>query len=236
MINVGEFSRIVVLTGAGISAESGLKTFRDSGGLWEGHRVEDVATPEAFERSPEVVQTFYNMRRTQLLASAKPNAAHKALATFSDQYAGAFTLITQNVDDLHERGGSQNVLHMHGELLQARCINSAQVFNIDSDITLESTCACCHRMGLLRPNIVWFGEIPMHMEQIEAALLACDLFVSIGTSGQVYPAAGFVQLAKHAGATTVELNLEPSDGHSRFDHAYHGPATRIIPQFFSLSR
>ncbi len=236
MINAGEFHKIVVLTGAGISAESGLKTFRDSGGLWEGHRVEDVATPEAFERSPEVVQAFYNARRAQLLAEAKPNTAHKALATFSNQYSGLFTLVTQNVDDLHERAGSQDLRHMHGELLEARCINSGQVFNIDSDIASESTCTCCLRAGLLRPNIVWFGEIPMHMEEIEAALLSCDLFVSIGTSGQVYPAAGFVQLAKHAGATTVELNLERSDGYSQFDHGYYGPATDIVPRFFSLSQ
>ncbi len=236
MIDVNEFKRIVVLTGAGISAESGLKTFRDSGGLWEGHRIEDVATPEAFERSPEAVQTFYNMRREQLLTSAKPNTAHKALAKFAAQLSGDFTLVTQNVDDLHERGNSQNVLHMHGELLKARCINTHKVFKIDYDITADTVCSCCQEKGRLRPNIVWFGEMPLYMTQIEAALLACDLFVSIGTSGQVYPAAGFVQLAKHAGATTVELNLEPSDEYSRFDHAYYGPATDIVPQFFSLSR
>ncbi|MFL0798985.1 MAG: NAD-dependent deacylase [Agarilytica sp.] len=235
-IHAGDFDRIVVLTGAGISAESGLNTFRDNGGLWEGHHVEDVATPDAFTRSPELVYKFYNLRRKQLLTSAKPNIAHQALALFSRQFSGKFTLITQNVDDLHERGGSHDVLHMHGDLLSARCIATQQVFKADGDITSETRCPCCNENGNLRPNIVWFGEIPMHMTQIEAALLACDLFVSIGTSGQVYPAAGFVRLAKHAGAATVELNLEPSDGYSCFDHANYGPATDIVPQFFSLSQ
>ncbi len=234
MINPHDYHSIVVLTGAGISAESGLKTFRDSGGLWEGHRVEDVATPEAFTRDPEAVQSFYNMRRRQLCESALPNAAHRALASFEQAYNGRFYLITQNVDNLHERGGSQHVVHMHGELLKARCTTSGEIFAIENDITTASICHCCRKAATLRPHIVWFGEIPLYMEEIEQALMGCDLFVSIGTSGQVYPAAGFKQLAQLAGTTTVELNLEASGTYSQFDHAYYGPATQAVSAFFRL--
>lgn len=232
MLKPHDFNAIVILTGAGISAESGLKTFRDSGGLWEGHRIEDVATPEAFARAPEVVYTFYNMRRAQLLESASPNNAHIALAEFEQQFDGEFTLVTQNVDNLHEQGGSQNVRHMHGELLKARCTSSQRIFEIDHAITGQSECACCQKLGTLRPHIVWFGEMPLYMDEIEAALTRCDLFISIGTSGQVYPAAGLVQLARMGGATTVELNLEPSDGYSNFEHSHYGPATAVVSQFF----
>lgn len=232
MLNPFQYQSIVVLTGAGISAESGLKTFRDSGGLWEGHRVEDVATPEAFIRSEETVHRFYNMRRQQLVESASANAAHKALAEFENKFTGDFLLVTQNVDNLHEQGGSHSVVHMHGELLKVRCQVTQKVFETHQSIDSDSICECCGSSGNLRPHIVWFGEIPIDMERIEAALTKCDLFVSIGTSGQVYPAAGFVQMAKYSGATTVELNLEPSDGYSRFDHAYYGPATEIVRTFF----
>src|SRR5688572_11753045 len=192
---MGQYASIVVLTGAGISAESGIKTFRDNNGLWENHRVEDVCTPEAFTRNPELVQQFYNARRRQLVAEAKPNPAHAALADFERNFGGDFILITQNVDDLHERAGSRNLRHMHGELLKARCSKTQIVVPWTANITADTPCPCCSKTGLLRPHIVWFGEMPLFMDEIEAALSRCDLFVSIGTSGQVYPAAGFVQMA-----------------------------------------
>lgn len=233
MIDPYAYRSIVVLTGAGISAESGLKTFRDSGGLWEGHRVEDVATPEAFIRDPATVQQFYNLRRAQLLEAAAPNAAHHALARFESDFPGAFTLVTQNVDNLHERAGSLHVLHMHGELLKARCIDSERVFAWQEKITAQTRCPCCAQTGRLRPHIVWFGEIPLYMDEIEHALQGCDLFVSIGTSGQVYPAAGFVQLARARGADCVELNLEPSQGGSLFTEGHYGLATTVVRDFFA---
>lgn len=225
---------IVVLTGAGVSAESGLDTFRDNGGLWEQHRVEDVATPEAFARNPELVQRFYNMRRSALLEKAKPNASHFSLAEFEKNYRkaglGDFLLVTQNVDDLHERGGSERLLHMHGELLKIRCQQTGKVYPCKEEISVDRPCPCCQSPGQLRPDIVWFGEMPMFMDEIEQALLSCDIFVSIGTSGQVYPAAGFVQLAKAYGAHTVELNLEASGG--QFDEGHYGPATEVVAEYF----
>lgn len=233
MLNPFDFKSVVVLTGAGISAESGLKTFRDSGGLWEGHRMEDVATPEAFARDPVMVHSFYNMRRRQLIESAHSNAAHKALAQFEEKFDGQFLLVTQNVDNLHEQGGSQNIIHMHGELLKAQCIDTMKVFEVEEDITIDSPCSCCNKPGNLRPHIVWFGEIPLQMERIEKALATCDLFISIGTSGEVYPAAGFVQAANWARAMTVELNMEPSIGRSNFAHGHYGPATEVVTKFFS---
>lgn len=226
--------RCIVLTGAGISAESGIKTFRDHNGLWENHRIEDVATPEAFSRNPALVQQFYNLRRAQLLSPAvQPNAAHLALAEFEKNFAGEFLLVTQNVDNLHERAGSQNLRHMHGELLKARCNHCAGIVPWLADIELLSPCPRCHRSGGLRPHIVWFGEMPLYMQEIYDALRQCDLFVSIGTSGHVYPAAGFVEQARNAGARTVELNLEPSAGHSFFDESYQGLASILIPEFFA---
>lgn len=227
------FKSIVVLTGAGISAESGIKTFRDSNGLWENHRVEDVCTPEAFARNPELVQTFYNARRRQLLAGARPNAGHLALAEFENRFSGEFTLVTQNVDNLHEQAGSERLLHMHGELLKARCCDSQREMAWEMDITTETLCPCCGKKGQLRPHIVWFGEMPFYMDEIENVLSRCDLFVSIGTSGQVYPAAGFVRLAKDCGAHTVELNLEPSVGRSLFDEHHYGPASQTVARFFA---
>lgn len=229
-----DFKSIVVLTGAGISAESGLKTFRDSGGLWEGHKIEEVATPEAFNHNPAKVHQFYNLRRQQLLEQAKPNTAHEALAHFARNFEGQFTLVTQNVDNLHERGGSDSLIHMHGELLKVRCRESGEVFAWHQDTTTETPCPCCKIAGNLRPHIVWFGEMPFDMDTIEERLDRCDLFVSIGTSGQVYPAAGFVQAASQAGAKTVELNLETCNNYSRFDEARYGPATQIVPSFFSI--
>lgn len=224
------YQHVVVLTGAGISAESGLSTFRDNNGLWDNHRVEDVATPEAFDRDPVLVHRFYNMRRAALTA-VQPNAAHQALAQ-AEQRFESFMLVTQNVDDLHERAGSKQLLHMHGELLKIRCVQCHRVSSHDQDLSIESVCEHCQRSGTVRPHIVWFGEMPLYMDDIMRALLQCDLFVSIGTSGTVYPAAGFVELANRAGAHTVELNLEPSDQHSQFKESRHGPASELVPEFF----
>ena len=228
-----EFTSIVVLTGAGISAESGLRTFRDNNGLWEDHRVEDVATPEGFARDPALVHKFYNMRRSQLLAGATANRAHLALANFEKKFSGQFLLVTQNVDNLHEQAGSQNLLHMHGELLKVRCENCSKVFTWEDDLSTATSCPACKGVECLRPNIVWFGEIPMGMNTIEDALTNCDLFVSIGTSGNVYPAAGFVQLARAVGAHCVELNLEASSGASLFHEQHYGSATETVPSFFA---
>lgn len=228
------YRSIVVLTGAGISAESGIRTFRAADGLWEDHRIEDVASPEGFARNPALVQRFYNERRRQLADPAVlPNAAHLALAECERRFAGHFLLVTQNVDDLHERAGSQNLIHMHGELLKMRCSMSQLVYPISGDLTADRRCDCCALAGTLRPHIVWFGEMPLAMERIYAALDHCDLFVSIGTSGNVYPAAGFVQAARAAGAHTVELNLEPSLQHSRFADARHGKASEIVPDYLA---
>lgn len=230
---------IVVLTGAGISAESGVSTFRDNNGLWCNHRIEDVATPEAFERNPALVQQFYNMRRAQL-AEVKPNAAHHALAEFAEHWPGRFLLVTQNVDDLHDRahagrkaGEGFELIHLHGELGRVRCTETEIVYDWNGDITPDSQCSCCHETGTLRPHIVWFGEMPLEMPKIYNALAQCDLFISIGTSGNVYPAAGFVQEVRRNGraARTVELNLEPSQGYSLFEERIYGKATEIVPAF-----
>ncbi|NIB44373.1 NAD-dependent protein deacylase [Pseudomaricurvus alkylphenolicus] len=227
---------IVILTGAGISAESGIRTFRAADGLWEDHRVEDVATPEAFERDPVLVQRFYNERRAHLLNGIEPNDAHVALAEFETQHTnngGRFTLVTQNIDDLHKRAGSSNLLPMHGELLKIRCSATHKLFPCREPIEVDRPCPCCQVPGQLRPHVVWFGEMPLYMDEIERDLSQCDLFVSIGTSGNVYPAAGFFQLASAVGARTVELNLEPSANANQFDEGYYGPATEIVPEFLS---
>lgn len=223
--------RIFILTGAGISAESGLKTFRDHDGLWENHRVEDVATHEAFARDPALVQRFYNLRRAGL-ADVAPNPAHIALARLETNLkaqGGSLTLVTQNVDNLHEAGGSPHVIHMHGELARALCAACDFRWDVTDDLSPESACPACQTRGAPRPDIVWFGEMPYHMDQIEAALCQADIFVSIGTSGAVYPAAGFVQTARSRGLTTVELNMESSLGSSYFDTAHHGPASHVVP-------
>ena len=221
--------RIVILTGAGISAESGVPTFRGPDGLWEGHRLEDVATPEAFERNPDLVQRFYNARRAAL-AHVEPNAAHRALARLDAAWTGDFLLVTQNVDDLHERAGSRRLVHMHGELLRALCTGCGAAPVCVGDLSGESRCAQCARANLL-PDIVWFGEMPYHMAAIDRAIAACDLFVSIGTSGAVYPAAGFVGQARAGGARTLEINLDPSAGTPLFDEARHGAAGTLVPAF-----
>jgi NAD-dependent deacetylase len=227
---MNQYNSIVVLTGAGISAESGIKTFRASDGLWEEHRIEDVATPEAFERDPVLVQHFYNLRRQPILRNqVHPNSAHLALAKLQQEFAGTFTLITQNIDNLHEQGGSHDVLHMHGEILKIRCNTSNQIFDCKSDVNTLDKCICCDQPGNLRPHIVWFGEMPLYMEEIYQALAECDLFIAIGTSGNVYPAAGFVQMANQAGAHTLEINLEQSNVATDFDDAIYGKAGEVLP-------
>ncbi len=224
---------IVILTGAGISKESGLSTFRDADGIWARVRVEDVATPQAFARDPARVHDFYNERRRQLQSLAvQPNAAHLALAELEAKWPGGVLVVTQNIDDLHERAGSRNVAHMHGELSKARCEYCGSVAIWAGDLGVEIECGTCRRAGGMRPHVVWFGEMPLEMERIGRALADCHMFISIGTSGNVNPAAEFVNEAKSlAGAKTVELNLEPSEGARLFDNARYGPATRVVPEF-----
>lgn len=225
---------IVILTGAGISAESGIKTFRASDGLWEEHRIEDVATPEGFSRDPDLVQRFYNERRRPIIdGDVSPNPAHKALAELEAGFDGDFLLVTQNIDNLHEQGGSKNVRHMHGEILKMHCKNTEQVFDCADDIRQQDRCQCCSAQGTLRPHIVWFGEMPLYMDEIYTALANCDLFISIGTSGNVYPAAGFVEVANNAGATTIEINLEASNVATAFDQAIYGKAGEVLPAWVS---
>jgi len=206
-------------------------TFRDNGGLWEDHRVEDVATPEAFARDPLLVHRFYNARREKL-KTVEPNATHFALAKLEERHPAHVTLITQNVDDLHERAGSRNVMHMHGELNKVRCGHCGNMTLWQGDLAVETPCPACNEAGAMRPHIVWFGEMPFFMEQIDRALTDADLFISIGTSGNVYPAAGFVQLIRGMNrAHTVELNLEPSQGESQFAEKIYGPATEVVTAY-----
>lgn len=222
---------LVVLTGAGISAESGLRTFRDNNGLWEEHRIEDVATPEGFARDPALVDRFYNERRRQL-ARAEPNAGHLALAELEQKWGGPFLLVTQNVDDLHERAGSRALLHMHGELLKARCQHCHKVEHWRADITRVSPCPACKRRGTLRPHIVWFGEMPLYMDEIDARLSACEIFIAVGTSGQVYPAAGFVQMT-HPRCRRIEVNAADTTVSHAFGEHRVGPATRELPKLIA---
>lgn len=221
---------IFILTGAGISAESGVETFRDKGGLWSKVRLEDVATPEGFSRDPAAVHAFYNARRASLL-HVSPNPAHYALARLEREFPGELTLVTQNIDDLHERAGSQAVIHMHGQLAIALCAHCGARAKAAGDLSLALACTACGTSGGLRPDVVWFGEMPHRMNEIYDRLMNADLFVSIGTSGAVYPAAGFVAEARSAGIRSLELNLEPSDGTFLFDEARHGPATKLVPAF-----
>lgn len=224
--------RVVVLTGAGISAESGIRTFRAADGLWEEHKVEDVATPEGFARDPQKVQAFYNARRRQLQdAAIQPNAAHEALAELEASLGDHFLLVTQNIDNLHERAGNRNIIHMHGELLKVRCVSSGQVLNWQDDLKEDDRCHCCQFPSVLRPHIVWFGEMPLQMDEIYQALSEADYFIAIGTSGHVYPAAGFVHEAKLQGAHTLELNLEPSQVGSEFEEKEYGLASEVVPKF-----
>lgn len=227
MTPMDDIRNIVILTGAGISAESGLATFRGPDGLWEGHRVEDVCTPEAFARDPDLVQTFYDMRRAAL-AGVEPNPAHHALARLDREWPAELLLVTQNVDDLHDRAGSTRLVHMHGELKSALCPACGERTAWESSLVDGHACPACNAAAL-RPDIVWFGEMPYHMERIERALAGADLFVSIGTSGAVYPAAGYVQTARYHGAHALELNLEPSAGSVWFHESRMGPASELVP-------
>ena len=219
---------IVILTGAGISAESGIDTFRAAGGLWEQHRVEDVATPQAFARDPDLVLRFYDMRRERI-QEVEPNAAHSALARLDALWPDALTIVTQNVDDLHERAGARRLIHMHGQHLSAWCTRCDARSAWRDTLGDRPPCPACGAVGMLRPDIVWFGEMPYRMDEIYAAVNRADLFVSIGTSGAVYPAAGLVRDARANGAQTLELNLEPSQGSRWFDEARHGPASTLVP-------
>jgi NAD-dependent deacetylase len=218
---------IVILTGAGVSAESGIDTFRGGGGLWEQHRVEDVATPEAFARDPDLVLRFYDMRRASI-QEKQPNAAHAALARLDAEWPGELLIVTQNVDDLHEKAGARRVLHMHGEHLNAWCTACGTRSKWTAPLIDRPPCPVCSERAL-RPDVVWFGEMPYRMDEIYAALRSADLFVSIGTSGAVYPAAGFVRDARELGARTLELNLERSEGSAWFDESRLGPASELVP-------
>jgi NAD-dependent deacetylase len=227
-----DMASIVILTGAGISAESGLETFRGAGGLWCGHKVEDVATREAFARNPAMVHEFYNMRRQGLLKpEINPNPAHRALAELEEKWPGHVLVVTQNIDDLHERAGTKNLIHMHGEVLKAFCHFCRNNIPCRDDLSVNISCAACSKKGGIRPDIVWFGEMPYRMDEIFEALSNCDLFLSIGTSGNVYPAAGFVNEALRHGALTAELNLEPSLNASVFHESLTGPASITVPDF-----
>lgn len=224
---------IVILTGAGISKESGLDTFRCEGGVWSQFSLEDVATPQGYRRDPDLVHDFYNARRLQLESGeAQPNPAHLALARLEREWPAPVLLVTQNIDDLHERAGSKNIIHMHGELLKGRCDGCGRVLDWSGDMTVDSLCPICQVKGKVRPHVVWFGEVPLEMERIFAALDRCALFLSIGTSGNVYPAAGFVAHVRERGQTpTLELNLEPSKGATLFHDAIYGPASEVVPRF-----
>lgn len=221
---------IVILTGAGLSAESGVPTFRDKGGIWAQYDYREVATPEGFARNPARVHEFYNLRR-RAHADVRPNAAHDALARLEREHAGDVWVVTQNVDALHEEAGSRNLIHMHGELFRALCGGCGTSMPCREDLSLATTCRACGEPGFMRPDVVWFGEMPYHMDRIAGLLAAADLFISIGTSGNVYPAAGFVAEARGAGAHTVELNLEPSEGRSLFAEAVYGRATEVVPAY-----
>ena len=223
-----DIRNIVILTGAGVSAESGLATFRGPDGLWEGHRVEDVCTPEAYARDPALVHQFYDARRAKL-EMVQPNAAHEALARLDAKWPGELLLVTQNVDDLHEQAGSKRLIHMHGELTRGWCLACHDKFAWTGPMGEGAACPSCGVAGQVRPDIVWFGEMPYDMERIDEALRECDLFVSIGTSGAVYPAAGFVQTARYCGAETLEMNLEPSLASVYFDESRIGKAGDLVP-------
>ncbi|HVI53138.1 MAG TPA: NAD-dependent deacylase [Candidatus Sulfotelmatobacter sp.] len=224
---------IVILTGAGISKESGLDTFRCEGGVWSRYSLEDVCTPQGYRRNPDLLHDFYNARRAQLTAGeVLPNAAHDALARLERGWPDGVLIVTQNIDDLHERAGSQNIIHMHGELLKGRCEACGRVLDWPGEMSVDSICPACETVGRVRPHVVWFGEVPLEMDRIFAALERCALFLSIGTSGNVYPAAGFVaHVRERTDALALELNLEPSKGATLFHDTLYGPATQVVPDF-----
>ena len=228
---LNQYKKIVVLTGAGISAESGIQTFRDKNGLWENYNLEDVATLDGYKRNPALVVDFYNKRRQDFCqGNVLPNSAHFALAELEKKFTGEFLLVTQNIDNLHEQAGSRNVIHMHGELLKARCPKTNQIINWLDDMNENDLCHCCQYPENLRPHIVWFGEMPLGLDIIYHHLSQADLFIAIGTSGTVYPAAGFVEEAKSVGAHTIEINLEASEIQSHFDQIEQGKATAVVPR------
>ena len=231
MREMSDIRNIVILTGAGISAESGIDTFREKGGLWEKYPIEDVATPEAFERNPDLVHHFYDQRRKALL-SVKPNKAHQSLGCLDRAWDGNLLIVTQNVDDLHERGGARRIIHMHGELKKALCLSCGMRSLMEGALAHRPPCPVC-KASTLRPDVVWFGEVPYKMDKIYQALARADLFVSIGTSGAVYPAAGLVQEARTLGIQTLELNLQKSDGSHWFDSSRLGRATDLVPDWVS---
>ena len=221
-------THIVILTGAGVSAESGLGTFRDAGGLWAEYDLAEVATPAGHARNPALVLDFYNARRANC-RSAEPNAAHRAIARLQCEWPGGVSLVTQNIDDLHDRGGSPEVIHVHGEIMRALCAGCGHRWGWSSDMTIGDLCPACGKIGSVRPDVVWFGETPYHMESISARLARAGLFVAIGTSGAVYPAAGFVDEAAQAGVPTLEINLERTDASGLFDSHVLGPASETVP-------
>jgi NAD-dependent deacetylase len=228
---------LFVLTGAGISAESGIPTFRGQDGLWEGHRLEDVATPQAFARDPELVWRFYSMRRAVALRS-KPNVGHTALARLEERLGKRMLICTQNVDGLHEAAGSKRVLHMHGQLFQSRCSNRkcpTKPFRDTRSYEQRSHIPNCVECGaLLRPHICWFNESPFHMKEVIPALEGCDIFLAVGSSGVVQPAASFALIARQNGARTFYVGLEPPANAFAFDEVFFGPAGEQLPRVFGL--
>lgn len=224
------YHNILILTGAGISAESGLATFRSANGLWNNHRVEDVATIEGFERNPALVHDFYNQMKSEV-EKAQPNAAHLAITRLQNEYPATISIATQNVDTLHEKAGNQNIYHIHGQINQAVCLNCGSVLQTFGDVDTETICATCGTAGMMKPNIVFFGENLLCMDKVELLLRNCDLFISIGTSGVVYPAAGFVHTAKYYGADTIEFTLEPTANNHLFDRHVFGGAGTTFPAF-----
>lgn len=225
-----KYQNIVILTGAGISAESGLATFRASNGLWNNHRVEDVATVEAFERNPAYVHEFYNELKKELV-KAQPNPAHFAITKLQREYDAEISIVTQNVDTLHEKAGSKNICHIHGQINQALCLNCGHILETFGDVDTETVCPHCKIVGMMKPNIVFFGENLLCMNKVDRLLSGCDLFLSVGTSGVVFPAASFVQIAKYNGAQTYEFNLEPTSNNFYFDRHIFGPAGTTLPAF-----
>lgn len=227
---MAQYKNIVILTGAGISAESGLATFRASNGLWNNHPVEDVATIEGFERNPAYVHEFYNELKQELV-KAKPNAAHLAITRLQKEYPAEISVVTQNVDTLHEKAGNQNIYHIHGQINQAVCLNCGHILETFGDVDTETVCPHCNIVGMMKPNIVFFGENLLCMDKVDHLLSSCDLFLSVGTSGVVFPAASFVQIAKYNHAHTLEFNLEPTSNNYYFDKHIYGKAGTTLPAF-----
>lgn len=229
---IKNYKKIAILTGAGISAESGLATFRSSNGLWNNHKVEDVASVEGFARNPALVHDFYNNLKTEI-ENAKPNAAHLAITKLQHEYPAEISVITQNVDTLHEKAGNKNVYHIHGQVNQSVCMNCGRILETWGDVDTETTCSHCNVTGMMKPNIVFFGENLLCMDEVDKIISTCDLFISVGTSGVVYPAAGFVQLAKYHSADTIEFTLDTTANNYLFDRHFYGKAGETLPSYIS---